>query len=315
MTNVGERGIWRLALTVVAAVSTVGVFGVSLLEASTTAEASNVVAAITANPDAGVLDGTAVAVSGTAPSNVKSVVIIECDMTQSNMVGQPYDATHCDTSAADDVTLPVTNNAFSGSFVFHDPLTTPATGAESCAGGCVLLADNPNPGDVSSETMVSGNSCNGVFNGSPAGSLVKTTSAGPNDSTVSPGQTITVTLTWNPADFGGNAPSKTDDCVEIGSSLSASLSQEDKPGPAGGTDTYTYTVPSGGTNGQQICDRGAVSGTGHSGEKSAILCYTVMGVETPEVSQAVLLPVAGLFVGGGVLLLVRRRRTGTSSAD
>ncbi len=273
------------------------------------------VAAITANPDSGVLDGTSVAVSGTAPSNVESVVIIECDMTQMGMVGQPYDATHCDTSAADEVTLPVTNNAFSGSFVFHDPLTTPATGAESCAGGCVLLADNPNPGDVSSETMVSGNSCNGVFNGTPAGSLVKTTSAGPNDSTVSPGQMITVTLTWNPADFGGNAPSRTDDCVEIGSSISASLSQEHKPGPAGGTDTYTYSVPSGGTNGQQICDRGAVSGTGHSTEKSAVLCYTVMGVATPEVSKTVLLPVAGLFVSGGALLLARRRRTGTRAVD
>jgi hypothetical protein len=290
---------------------------VSLLAASTTAGASNVVAAITANPDSGVLDGTTVAVSGTAPANVKSVVIIECDMTQSNMVGLTYDATHCDTSAADEVTLLVTNNAFSGSFVFHDPLTTPATGAESCASGCVLLADNPSPGDVSSETMVSGNSCNGVFNGSPTGSLVKTTSAGPNGSTVSPGQTITVTLKWSPSDFGGNAPSKSDDCVEIGTQLSTSMSVEHKPGPATGTDTFSYMVPSGGTNGQPICDRGALSGTGPpSGiEKSAILCYTVMGVETPEVSQAVLLPAAGLFVGGGVLLLARRRRTGTKAVD
>jgi hypothetical protein len=61
MGNVGERRERRLALAVVAALSTVGVFGVSLLAASTTAGASNVVAAITANPNSGVLAGTTVA--------------------------------------------------------------------------------------------------------------------------------------------------------------------------------------------------------------------------------------------------------------
>jgi hypothetical protein len=138
---------------------------------------------------------------------------------------------------------------------------------------------------------------------------VKSTSAGPNGSTVTPGQTITVTLTWNPSDFGGTAPSHTDDCVEIGSTLSATLSQQHKPGPSGGTDTFSYVVPSGGTGGQQICDRGAVSGATHSTEKSAILCYTVMGVATPEAPRALLLPAAGALVAGGGLVLVRRRRS------
>jgi hypothetical protein len=227
------------------------------------------------------------------------------------MVGSPYDPTHCDTNAADEVTLPVSNNAFSGSFTFHDPLTTGA-GTVSCEVGCTLLADNPSPGDVSSATMVTGHSCNGAFDGVATGSLVKSTSAGPNNSTVTPGQSITVTLTWNPSDFGGSAPSKSDDCVEIGSSLSTSMSQEHKPGPAGGTDTFSYTVPSGGTNGEQICDRGALSGTGPiSGiEKSDILCYTVMAAATPEVPKALLFPAAGLAVGGGGLLLARRRRAG-----
>jgi hypothetical protein len=247
---------------------------------------------------------------GTAPTSVKSVLLIECDTTQMGMVGSPYDPAHCDTTPADEVTLPVSNNAFSGSFAFHDPLTTGGAGTVDCASGCMLIADNPSPGDVSSETMVTGNSCNGIFNGAATGSLVKTTSAGPNNSTVSPGQTITVTLTWNPADFGGRAPSKTDDCVEIGTQLSTSMSQEHKPGPSGGTDTFSYVVPSGGTNGQQICDRGALSGTGPpSGiEKSAVLCYTVMAAVTPEAPMVLLLPIAGLLVGGGGFMLARRRR-------
>jgi hypothetical protein len=72
-------------------------------------------------------------------------------------------------------------------------------------------------------------------------------------------------------------------------------------------------VPSGGTNGQQICDRGALSGTGPASgiEKSATLCYTIMAAATPEVPKALLLPVAGLAIGGGGLLFVRRRRAGT----
>jgi hypothetical protein len=175
----------------------------------------------------------------------------------------------------------------------------------------MLIADNTVPGDVSSETMVTGNSCNGDFNGSASGSLVKTTSAGPNNSTVIPGQTITVTLTWSPSDFAGSPPDKTDDCVEIGTQISATLSQEHKPGPSGGTDTFSYVVPSGGTSGQQICDRGAVSGPNHTPEKSAILCYTVMGAATPEVPKALLLPVAGIVVAGGGFILARRRRAVT----
>jgi hypothetical protein len=294
-------------LTVAAAV------GASLLMVSTEAGAATVVASVGASPNNNVVDGTSLTVTGTAPSSVHSVLLIECDSTQMSMVGSPYDPNHCDTTPADEVTVPASNNAFSGSFTFHDPLTTGGAGTVSCDAGCTLLADNPVPGDVSAATMVTGHSCNGEFDGAATGSLAKSTSAGPNDSTVSPGQTITVTLTWNPSDFGGSAPSKSDDCVEIGSTLSTSMSQEHKPGPAGGTDAFSYTVPSGGTNGQQICDRGALSGTGPvSGiEKSAILCYTVMSAATPEVPKALLLPVAGLAVGGGGLLLARRRRAGT----
>jgi hypothetical protein len=273
-----------------------------------------VVATVTASPNTNVVDGTALSVTGTAPSNVSSVVLIECDSTQSGDVGTIFDPTHCDTNPSDEVTLPVSSNAFSGTFVFHDPLTTSGAGVVSCAAGCTLLADNPSPGDVAALTMLTGHSCNGVFDGAAQGSLVKTTSAGPNNSTVAPGQTISVTLTWNPSDFVGGAPSKSDDCVEIGTSLSTNMSQEHKPGPAGGTDTFSYVVPSDGTSGEQICDRGSIAGTGPTGpdaEKSAILCYTVMAAATPEVPKALLLPVAGLAVGGGGLLLARRRRAGT----
>jgi hypothetical protein len=147
----------------------------------------------------------------------------------------------------------------------------------------------------------------GEFSGPRSGSLLKVTSAGANESLVSPGQTINVTITWDPRDFGGYAPSKTVDCVKIGSSISKTLSQEHTPGPSGGTDHFSYVVPVDGTGGDQICDRATVSGPWGNTEKSAILCYTLMAVATPEVPTPLMLPIAATLVGSG-LLIARRRR-------
>ena len=145
---------------------------------------------------------------------------------------------------------------------------------------------------------------------SPGPAEAMNRSPGPSGGVVEPGQTITVRLNWNPSDFSGSVPDKTDVCVEIGSQISASLSQEHKPGPPGGSDTYRVEVPAGGTGGQPICVRGSVSGTGHDGEKSAILCYTLLANPAPEVPQVLLLPLTALLVGGGALLFAWRRRTG-----
>jgi len=149
---------------------------------------------------------------------------------------------------------------------------------------------------------------NGVFGGPRSGSLVKVTSAGPDGSPVSPGQTINVTITWDPKDFGGFPPVSTADCVKIGSKISRTLSQEHTPGPSGGTDHFSYVVPLGGTGGDQICDRATVTGPWENTEKSAILCYTLLGAATPEVATPVLLPLAAVAVGGGGLVIAHRRR-------
>jgi hypothetical protein len=152
-----------------------------------------------------------------------------------------------------------------------------------------------------------------AFFGPPTGSLQKHTSAGPSGSTVTPGQAITVTLTWNPNEFAGQRPLKVDDCVLIGSHLSASLSQLQTPGPSGGTDTLHYVIPPGGTGERQICDRAVAWSNptwfdaGHV-ERSAVYCYTTLAADAPEVPNVLLLPVTGLAVSGGSILLVRRRR-------
>jgi len=231
--------------------------------------------------------------------------------------------------------------------------TTP--GAPSYPGAAVV------PGPTAGTSTLSGtrdsgsawtprDSCRAVLRGAPQGSVAQTTSAGPNGSTVLPGQTITVTLSWKPTDFSGNRTTETEDCVEIGTRVSRDLSGVHVPGPSGGSDTFSFVVPSGGTGGQPICDRAAVSGipdpqTGGQGdggssgtsrapleaanqgkdgndhhgsqnegwrkdgtEKSTVLCYSTLVAATPEVANVLLLPLAGLVVGGAALLVVRRRR-------
>ena len=112
-----------------------------------------------------------------------------------------------------------------------------------CAPAAAAGGAAPAPG------LVTGDSCNGVFHGNALGSLVETGSAGPSGGVVEPGQTITVRLNWNPSDFSGSVPDKTDVCVEIGSQISASLSQEHKPGPPGGSGSPQNDCGAGGRGG------------------------------------------------------------------
>ncbi len=191
-------------------------------------------------------------------------------------------------------------------------------GGPTCRGGDHDRGDGDGGGDQDGGDHDGGGDHGGgdhdggsVFSGPQSGSLVKVTSAGPNGSLVTPGQTINVTITWNPEDFGGFPPESTVDCVKIGSKISRTLSQEHEPGPTGGTDHFSYVVPLDGTGGAQICDRATATGPWENTDKSAILCYTLLGAETPEVSEPLMLPIAAVLVGGGGLLIVRRRRRRT----
>jgi hypothetical protein len=166
----------------------------------------------------------------------------------------------------------------------------------------------PNNVDRASGDQPTGLGGDGVFDGAQSGSLVKVTSAGANGSLVAPGETINVTITWNPKDFAGYPPARTVDCVKIGSKISNTLSQKHEPGPSGGTDHFSYVVPWNGTGGNQICDRATVTGPWLNTEKSAILCYTVMGVQTPEVPNTMMLPIAAIVIFGSGLWIARRRR-------
>ncbi len=126
---------------------------------------------------------------------------------------------------------------------------------------------------------------------------------------MAPGQTITVTITWNPRDFWERLPFETHDCVAIGSRIWRTLSQEHQLDPSAGTDQFSFVVPRDGTGGNQVCEWATVSGLFAKTEQSRDLCYVVMGAETPEVPQPLMLPIAALgLMGGSGLWVVRRRR-------
>jgi hypothetical protein len=265
---------------------------------------------VTVTPDSNLVSGQSVSVQGSS-SGASSVLLIECSSNAVSTIGSPYNSSWCDNSNT--VTTPVDSaGTFSATFTFNDPLST-GNGPVDCSvsGACVLVTDNPTPGDVMADNPVSGNSCNGVFSGSDSGRSFKSTDAGPGGSTVVPGQKITVTLTWTPSDYPTHTLDKTDDCVKIGGTISTTLSQEHKPQKNTGTDTFSYVVPVGTIPGTQVCDRGAVHGPGSYGtEKTNAICYTVgPGTATPEFSRIIVLPAVGggvIFVG--VLVGTRRRK-------
>jgi len=185
-------------------------------------------------------------------------------------------------------------------------LTTVAAlflGTPALASGAPASGSAP----AQSSTSVTGDSCNGVFHGSPSGSLAETSSAGPNGSIVATGQQISVTLKWNPTDFSGNTVDKTDVCVKIGTQISSALSQEHKPGPGAGTDVFSFVLPTQGTGGQPICVRTAVSGSGAGSEKSNVVCYSELDSVAPEVPYVLLLPLAFAVVVAGAFFLRRPR--------
>ena len=128
-------------------------------------------------------------------------------------------------------------------------------------------------GDVSSGTIFGGLSCIGVFIGSVW--VVGESDVGRSEREHGgsrPDDRCHHHL--EPEGLRGNAPYKTVDCVKIGSKISSTMSQKRRPGPSGGTDHFSYVVPSGGTGGNQICDRAIVSGPWLNTEKGVILCYT-----------------------------------------
>jgi hypothetical protein len=290
------------------------------------------------------VDGDSLTVSGTAAStSQKTVTILECVGDPSmypsgTMLSQSTIASSCD--GRNGVTVSTNNGAFSTLMTFVGWLLPSgggtgydcsSTSANPTSNGCTIVADPSSAGgggmiDAATAAKGTNNSCNGVFSGSDFttnGGFNKSVSINgqpaSNGTPVQPSTTITVTLTWNPANFTGQQD-MISDCVGTttdGGSFTIDQTQSQaslqKPVPTGESSyTSSYVVPTS-ASGLQICDRGRVSGVGANGldgaEKSNRFCFPVgPGTAVPETSHPVLLIIGAVLAGGLVLFALDRIR-------
>jgi hypothetical protein len=307
-----------------------------LLGLSGTAGAyTNWVSYSASDPTTGPFDGETLAVTGAYTNSAGStgpIDILECVTAYVPSDGSRLNRAWCDSNnIVSGIRPDLSAGDYSSYFVFDVSFVPTATGSQvdcSASGACELVADASPPGDVAAAMPMKGvRACNGAFHGDPVGSLSKSTqppggtsSQDPNTlPTVSPGQTITASLSWNTANFVGQT-SEASDCIQVGGVDFDTLASESKPGPTPtpGTTKYisTYTVPASASAGSIICDRGRVSGmpTGANPttQKSNVVCFQVgPPTATPE-SRA---PIAAGLVGMGLVcgyVIKRRRRTFSS---
>ena len=119
--------------------------------------------------------------------------------------------------------------------------------------------------------------CDEVLAGRPTGGLNKRTEPA-DGSLVTPGQEITVTLTWNAHHFSGDRVHKVIDCVTVDDHMTNGLSRQHRDAANNGTFEFSYSVPNDVPVGARLCDRALVSGPtadGFGREKSNDVCFDV----------------------------------------
>ncbi|MDQ1492574.1 MAG: hypothetical protein QOJ23_5088, partial [Actinomycetota bacterium] len=121
--------------------------------------------------------------------------------------------------------------------------------------------------------------CDRTFGRQPEGHLAKHTEpAAGHDG--APGDTIRVTLTWEPADWSSDRLHKVLDCVAIDGQLVRSMQGGESPTANDGKFTRDYTVPDDAPDGVRICDQAMLSGSSpradYDRQISNRVCHTVV---------------------------------------
>jgi hypothetical protein len=124
--------------------------------------------------------------------------------------------------------------------------------------------------------------CDRVIDHEEKGDLEKSTDP-PDGSTVQPGQTIHVTITWETDDWDREELHKVLDCVTVDGVLDESLSAGQKPTRNDGVFEHDYTVPAGAPPGTEVCDRAMLTGPDRGEDSegdfrqdvSNLVCFTV----------------------------------------
>jgi hypothetical protein len=170
--------------------------------------------------------------------------------------------------------------------VLDHPQDDPGTGEDTAhagsgdtgAGASAAGDDSDAQGASESRDAYITRTCERILGQPPTGGLDKTTDP-PAGSPVAAGDTIDVTLTWEPADWFGDELHKTIDCVTVNHSFVLGLTVEERPTANDGSFTTTYQLPVDLDAGDEVCDQGFLSGDTSGGgfgqERSNQVCFTV----------------------------------------
>ncbi len=129
---------------------------------------------------------------------------------------------------------------------------------------------------VAGPASAQNSSCNGAFQGNPAGSLAMTANKA-NGATVAPGDTLTFTITWDTGDWSGL--DQFSNCFAVNGTLDGSLTYHEQPPVNDGSIVHSITVPNNLADGDELCARARLSGQPTGGntstQKSNKLCFTI----------------------------------------
>jgi hypothetical protein len=300
--------------------------GVLVPFAASPAGAAQTVTVTPVVPGTTLTGGDQMNVSASGFTAHQMVTVYECVGTYQPAIGSMLDPTQCDTTAADTMQAKAdANGNVTATMFFLSPLVTPnSPGGFDCTNGCTVVADPA--AMVDAMTMVKGdNACNGNSGSITTPKFTKsvtingtTYTTDPGNLSVPVGQTISVTLNWDPTLFRGT-PDQAWDCVFFGTpgqlgggnDLGQPYDTFEKPATVDPFAT-SFTVQATWA-GKYVCDRGRVSGQAATGnpagtDKSNQFCFLVtQGAVVPESHWPVLLLVPALVAGA--LLVWRRRRS------
>jgi uncharacterized repeat protein (TIGR01451 family) len=167
-----------------------------------------------------------------------------------------------------------------------------------------------------SAAAVTNSACTGAFNGSPVGTLAMTASV-PDGGSVSAGQSIQITITWDTNDW--SSLDQFHDCLTSNGSLDGSLTYEEKPPPNDGLIQHSVTVPGSLADGEEFCARSSLSGQprgGNATQKSNTLCWTVGSTpKNPDVKVTKSASSSSVASGDSVTFRITASNVGDATAN
>ena len=165
-------------------------------------------------------------------------------------------------------------------------LVSAVAAATLFAGGIALAStpQSPGPAPGSPEQLsYFADQCRQELQRPPIGGVENVTSPGPGRAMA--GDSIDISLTWDPADWNDTWVEKVLDCVSIDGKPVPELTAEERPSPNDGAYDRELSVPADIESGHLLCEQGFVYGVlsrgGYSRTSSPRVCFTTEAAPPP----------------------------------